>query len=107
LIKTLFKKEITEENTNKKASRDEIRKECQRFHIAEYEISNLSNDQVDFPVFRVEAKDLKNKLTKNAADLKNRILENVSKWCKDSVEDIEKTYIDMKDRIMKEPQDEG
>jgi dynein heavy chain len=107
LIKGLFQKEITEENTDKKANMEDIDTSLKKFHIAEYEIMNLSNDIIDFPIFRVEAKELKLKLAKQANDLKNRILEKVAKWCKDSVEEIEKTYIDMRERIMKEPMDES
>ena len=53
MIAGLFKREPTEENPNKKAPHDEIHEALERFHVAEYEILNISNDTVDFPIFRV------------------------------------------------------
>ena len=73
----MFDQTLSEEVTDKKAALQVIHDAVEKFHIAEYEISNLSNDIVDFPIFRVDAKDLKSKLAKTAADHKHRILKSV------------------------------
>jgi len=51
LKKDLFEKAITEENLEAKASYDEIAAQLNKFHSAEFEILNISNDVVDYPVF--------------------------------------------------------
>ena len=107
LVSKLFNKEITETNKEKKASYQDLWDTLEKFHSAEYEILNLSNDMIDFPIFRVQAGDLKAKLAKTAGDLKNRILKGIEKWCENTVMDISKTYEDMKDRISKTPEDEA
>ena len=45
-----------------KATVDEIRTEVEHYHVAYQEIMNLSNDIVNFPIFRVEAATLKRNL---------------------------------------------
>lgn len=51
LIKDLFDRPITEENLEKKAPFEEIAAQLKKFHTAEYEILNIANDVIDFPVF--------------------------------------------------------
>ena len=70
LLKDLFNRPITEENTEEKASFEEIAAQLNKFHEAEYEILNISNDVVDFPIFCVKAQDLKQRLAKEAAGIK-------------------------------------
>ena len=70
LLKDLFNRPITEENTEEKASFEEIAAQLTKFHEAEYEILNISNDVVDFPIFCVKAQDLKQRLAKEAAGIK-------------------------------------
>ena len=59
LIKELFNRPITEENKEKKAPYEEIAAQLTKYHEAEYEILNISNDVVNFPIFQVKAGDLK------------------------------------------------
>ena len=59
MIKELFNRPITEENKEKKAPYEEISAQLTKYHEAEYEILNISNDVVNFPIFQVKAGDLK------------------------------------------------
>jgi dynein heavy chain len=107
LVQLLFKKKITEENTNPKATFEEIQERLEYFHNAEFDILNLSNDTVDFPIFRVQAHDLKTKLAKIANDIKTSVLKRIDQWCVDSVHHMKVTYEDMQKRIGKTPDDEA
>ena len=49
---------------------EEIEKESLRYHEAEEEILNISNNHVDFPMFRVQAEKLKRELSKAAKSIK-------------------------------------
>ena len=106
LIKDLFNKPITEENLKEKADYDEIAVQLNKYHTAEYEILNISNDVVDFPVFQVKAADLKTRLAKEAKSIKEKLCERVYKWCSDSVKLISSTYDNMQRRINKVPENE-
>lgn len=106
LIKELFNKPITEENDKEKASFEEIAAKLNQFHSAEFEIQNISNDVVDFPVFQVRAQDLKQRLAKEAKAIKERLSERVYRWCSDSVKHISTTYDHMQKRISKTPDNE-
>jgi hypothetical protein len=74
--------------------------------LAEYEILNISNDVVDFPVFQVKAADLKQRLAKEAGAIKQRLIERTYQWCNDSVKHISTTFDLMQKRIGKLPEDE-
>ena len=106
LIKDLFNKPITEENPSEKADYAEIAAKLNQFHSAEYEILNISNDIVDFPIFQVKAQDLKQRLAKEAKAIKERLSERVYRWCSDSVKHISTTYDNMQKRISKVPENE-
>lgn len=95
MIKDLFNKPITEENEKEKADYKEIASQLNKFHTAEYEILNISNDIVSFPIFQVKAQDLKTRLAKEAKAIKERLSERVYKWCSDSVKHISTTYDNM------------
>ncbi len=56
---------------------------------------NLSNDIVDFPLFRVMAQSMKTNLGNQAEKIKDKLLEGVYKYCQKSVVHINKTYDDM------------
>ena len=83
---------ITDENKDDKAPFDVIAEQINKFHLAEYEILNISNDVMDFPVFQVKATDLKLRLAKEAAAIKQRLIERVYQWCSDSVKHISNTF---------------
>lgn len=52
------------------------------------EILNLSNDVVDFPMFRVMAAKMKEQLSHSAHKIRDKLLENVYNYCKKTVEKI-------------------
>jgi len=106
MIKDLFNKTIDENNNSEKASYQEIAAMLNKFHEAEFDILNISNDLVDFPVFQVKAQDLKVKLAKEASAIKTRLCERVYKWCSDSVKTISTTFDNMQKRIGKVPDNE-
>ncbi len=98
LIKELFGEQ--------KASIKDLRDKILHYDQAYNEILNLSNDVVDFPMFRVMAGKMKEQLSQQALKIKEKLLENVNEWCKKSVEKIYQTYEEMNKTIMKEPKDE-
>ena len=106
LIKELFNRPITEENKDKKAPYEEIAAQLTKYHEAEYEILNISNDVVNFPIFQVKAGDLKQKLAKEANAIKMKLAEAVYNWCSDSVKYISTTFDNMQKRIGKVPDNE-
>lgn len=80
LVKELFGEE--------KKPLDELRQAVTYYDKAYYEIMNLSNDVVDFPLFRVMAKDMKEGLGKQANKIKETLMDNINKYCKTTVANI-------------------
>jgi len=76
------------------------------YHTAAEEIENLSNDSVDFPMFRVQAQKIKNKLSEAANKTKQSLMESTAKWCSDTVTHIQDTYYEMKHKINTVPVNE-
>lgn len=91
---------------NPKKSMEEIKEQILHYEQAHYEIMTLSEDEVDFRIFRVIAKNLKEELGDQANKIKEKILDQTYKYCTDTVTDVFKTYSDMKSKIMHEPADE-
>lgn len=89
-----------------KAPYEEIHKMITEYHIAEYEILNISNDNIDFTMFRVLAQKIKSELYNQCHAIKTKLLEAVDQWCKDSVNHIQTTYSDMGEKIKNPPQNE-
>ena len=77
-----------------------------KYHSAEFEILNISNDLIDFPVFQVRAADLKARLAKEANAIKVMLSKRVYEWCSESVKHISTTYDAMQKRISKMPENE-
>ena len=98
LIKELFGEQ--------KASLKELRERIQHYLNAYNEILNLSNDVVDYPLFRVMASKMKEQLSNQASKIKDKLLENVYGYCKKTVEKIFQTYDQMNKTIMTEPTNE-
>ena len=86
-----------------KAPLSEIREKITHYDKAQDEIMNLCNDVVDFPLFRIQAENMKRDLGKQAYKIKERLMEATYKYCSKSVEDIYKTYEEMSKTIMTEP----
>lgn len=99
LIKSLF--EGGEDGG--KVSLEEIKEKILEYEQAHYEIMTLSEDEVDFRIFRVMAKRLKEQLAEAAAKIKQEILDATYKHCTDTVTSVFKTYNEMQDKITHEP----
>lgn len=93
-------KELFGEN---KAPLEELRERIKHFDQAHYDILNLSNDIIDFPLFRVMAQSMKSGLARQAEKIKEKLLEGVNKFCQESVKKISETYKEMSNLIMAEP----
>ena len=66
----------------------------------------LSEDEVNFRIFRVIAKNLKNELGDKANQIKDKILEQTYKYCTTTVDSVNQTYRDMQAKITHDPVDE-
>jgi hypothetical protein len=84
----------------------ELRDRIKHYEDAYNEILNISNDVVDFPLFRVMAGNMKASLSQQAAKIKDKLLENVYNYCKKTVEKIYQSYEHMNKTIMTEPTNE-
>lgn len=93
-------------NLYDKAPIEDIREQIERFYNAEIEILNLSNNHMDYPMFRIKAEKLKTGLAAKAAKIKDKIWNRCNKWCTTSVMEIDATYTNMEKRIRSTPQDE-
>ena len=60
-----------------------------------YDIMTCSEDEVDFRVFRVMSKKLKESLAKSAENIKMEILNATYKYCTDTVTAVNANYKDM------------
>ena len=114
LAESMFKLPESEDGSIKKdepiypsANLAQIREQIERFYVAEDEILNISNNTMEFPMFRVQADRLKKQLAEKAREIKRKLCERTYKWCMDSVKYIETTYKTMENRINKQPQDEA
>lgn len=99
LVKELFGGE-------EKAPLDELRSRIKHYDTAYYEILNLSNDIVDYPLFRVMAQNMKQNLSHQAFKIREKLLESVLKYCNKSVMDIFNSYVEMRKQITSEPTNE-
>jgi hypothetical protein len=99
LIDSLFKG--TEEGT--KVPLEEIKAQIEHYEQANYEIMTLSEDEVDFRIFRVMSKKLKSQLGDKALEWKTMILDATYNFCTESVANVFKIYNDMQERILHDP----
>ena len=74
LIKELFKGE-------EKAPLEKLREKVTHFDKCHFEIMTLANDVVDFPLFRIMTKEMKEGLGKQADKIKQTLLEAINKYC--------------------------
>lgn len=65
-----------------------------------------SEDEVDFRIFRVMSKKLKESLAKAAENIKMEILNATYKFCTDTVTAVNANYKDMQDKITHDPENE-
>jgi hypothetical protein len=89
-----------------KSPLEEIRKILRQYDQAADDIMVLSNDDVDFCMFRIKALDLKKQLCDKSNKIKQAILDQTATWCKEKVLFIYTTYGHMNEEIQKTPNDE-
>jgi len=66
----------------------------------------LSEDEVDYRIFRVMCKKLKQQLGDEAQKIMDKIIEATYQHCVDTVNSVNKTYKEMQDKITYEPLNE-
>jgi hypothetical protein len=91
------------ENKNEKAPLEEIREKIAFFDTTHYEIMTLSEDEVNYKLFRISAKKMKNELGERALKWKNLILETTYNYCNDTTNELKKLYFDMQSKISHDP----
>lgn len=89
MVDSLFKKG---ENKDEKALLTEIKEQANHFENAYIEILTLAEDEVNFNIFRVITKKLKNDLAEQAQKCKERILEATYHYCKETVSKCSKQF---------------
>jgi hypothetical protein len=89
-----------------KRTLQEIRAAILHYDRANYEIMTLTEDEVNYRIFRIQAKKMKESLGDEANKIKERILEATYNHCVETVTEVRKTYIDMQDKITHEPLNE-
>ena len=67
---------------------------------------NLSNNDVDYQMFRVRAEKLKGYLKEKAASIKDYLIKAVDAWCTERIIYIHNTYSHMDEEINKMPSNE-
>jgi len=105
ILKTSKKEKVSSLFDEKKPI-EEIREELEFYEKTYFDICNTSNDYVDFPIFKIEAKSLKEKLAEQAQKIKNSILEATHNYCIKTVSDVLDEYKFMKEKIGTDPKDE-
>ena len=63
----------------------------------------LSEDAVNFKIYRVNTKKMKDDLGDQANKIKEKILEATYNYCNESIANVNKVYMDMQDRISHDP----
>lgn len=102
-VQDLIKELFSGGEDGQKKSLEEIREQAMHYEQAYYDIMTCSEDEVDFRIFRVMAQELKEKLAKNAEQIKMEILNATYKYCTDTVNAVNASYQDMKDKITHDP----
>lgn len=103
LIDKLFKRG---ESKEEKAELEEIRAEAQHYEDAYMQIMTLAEDEVNFRLFRVVTKKLKNELAEQAHKTKEKILDATYNYCKETVQKCSKQFNELIQNIIHEPQTE-
>lgn len=100
LIDDLFKRG---ENRDEKAPLEEIKEKASHFEEAYMKIMTLAEDEVNYKLFRIITKKLKNELAEQASKIKDKILEATYNYCKDTVQKCSKEYNELITNILHEP----
>jgi hypothetical protein len=102
-INDLFKAVDEETKEQKKVPLEDIKAQIEHFEQAHYEIMTLSEDEVDFRIFRIMAKKLKDELGETAMKHKKSILDATYNYCTETVASVYKTYTEMQETITHDP----
>ena len=84
-----------------------IRNEVEYLNQVYFDILNASNCEVDFPIFRVETKHVKEKLAEQADKIKQAILKATSEYWVKTVDDVLKEYEFMREKMGTDPKNEA
>ena len=84
----------------------EIKEAILHYQQAHYEIMTLAENTVSLKIYRVNTQKLKKDLGDKALEIKNKILDATYAYCNESIAEINKIYMEMKDKIEHEPQNE-
>ena len=103
LIDDLFK---CGENKDEKKPLEEIEAQIQHYAQAYYEIMTLKEDEVNFNIFKVVVKRLKQDLGEQAIKIQERIMDATYQYANDTVAEINSTYMMMQQKICHEPKNE-
>jgi dynein heavy chain len=106
-ILTTSKKKKEKELFDPKQPLERIREEVEFYHQAYFDIMNLSNAEVDFNIFRVDAGKLKSKMCQRAESIKQAILKATYEYCVNTVNKVHEDYEFMKNKISTDPKDEA
>ena len=71
---------------------DDIRTQIEHYEKAYYDIMTLSENEVNFRIFQVIAKDFKIKLSDEANKIRDLILKETYKYCVETVKEVQRTY---------------
>ena len=63
----------------------------------------LKEDTVNFKIYRVVTKKMKEELGDQANKIKEKILDATYQYCNDSVAEVNKVYMDMQEKISHDP----
>jgi len=77
-----------------------------KYHLAADKIQQVSNNMMDYPMFRVQATKIKDKLYNAAINMRKALLDELSTWCNTTVIHIENTYDEMAVKISTAPTNE-
>ena len=86
---------------------EEIRTALEYYEDTYANILNTSNDYIDFPIFKIEAKHLKENLSEQTDRIMQAILEATHKWCIKTVDEVLEEYNHMRETINTDPKDEA
>jgi translation initiation factor 2 beta subunit (eIF-2beta)/eIF-5 len=89
-----------------KKSLEEIKEQIAHYDQAYKEIMTCSEDDINFNIFKVVTKKLKNELGDQAAKIRDKILEATYNWCNENTIEIRKTFTVMIQKIDHDPANE-
>ena len=87
----------------KKKTLEEIKEQAQHYHQAYYDIMTLKEDVVNFKIYRVVTKKMKEELGDQALKIKESILDATYAYCNESVAEVNKIYMEMQEKISHDP----